>query len=118
MVYDNDDDNGKQFCELENVETWSDKGWTKLERVIRHKIPKSKSVFRIFTHTGVIDVTDDHSLLKPNGEILSPKNIDTDTDTELMHNDLPVNNIGLEDEEEVNNIIENLNMMILNLVKD
>ena len=26
----------KEFCELVNIETWSDKGWTKLYRVIRH----------------------------------------------------------------------------------
>lgn len=99
---------GKQFCELENVETWSDKGWTKLERVIRHKIPKEKSVFRIVTHTGLVDVTDDHSLLLKNGKTISPKNIDVDVETELLHHNLPINNIGKEDENEVNNIIDEI----------
>jgi len=28
----------KEFCELYGVETWTDKGWTKLHRIIRHQL--------------------------------------------------------------------------------
>ena len=34
----------KEFCELTNVETWSDKGWTKLYRVIRHQLASHKKI--------------------------------------------------------------------------
>jgi DNA polymerase elongation subunit (family B) len=53
----------KEFCELVNIETWSDKGWTKLYRVIRHKLDPNKKILRISTNHGLVDVTDDHSLL-------------------------------------------------------
>ena len=32
----------KEYIELENCETWSEKGWTKLYRIIRHKLEKKK----------------------------------------------------------------------------
>jgi DNA polymerase elongation subunit (family B) len=77
----------KEFCELFNVETWSDKGWTKLHRVIRHALAPHKKMIRILTHTGLVDVTDDHSLVKSNGEMASPK--DVSVGTELLHHSLP-----------------------------
>jgi len=77
----------KEFCELSNVETWSDKGWTKLHRVIRHALAPHKKMIRILTHTGLVDVTDDHSLVKSNGEMTSPK--DVSIGTELLHHSLP-----------------------------
>lgn len=74
----------KEFCELNNVETWTEKGWTKLYRVIRHVLAEHKKMFRILTHTGLVDVTDDHSLLKPDASEISPK--DVCFGTELLHN--------------------------------
>jgi DNA polymerase elongation subunit (family B) len=65
----------KESCELNDVETWTEKGWTKIQRVIRHKLAPEKKLFRITTHTGSVVVTDDHSLLNPNGEKVSPKDI-------------------------------------------
>ena len=88
----------KEFCELENVETWSEKGWTKLYRVIRHVLAPHKKMMRILTHTGLVDVTDDHSLILKNGEEISPK--DCFVGTELLHNPL------LEKVEAFNNITE------------
>ena len=73
----------KEFCELDNIETWSEKGWTKLFRVIRHKLAPHKKILRVLTHTGCVDVTDDHSLVKLNGEEISPKEVDVGT--ELLH---------------------------------
>jgi DNA polymerase elongation subunit (family B) len=80
----------KEFCELENVETWSEKGWTPLHRIIRHTLADHKKIIRILTHTGLVDVTDDHSLLRTDATEISPKDIKIGT--ELLHNDLPVNN--------------------------
>ncbi len=80
----------KEVCELDGVETWTEKGWTKLHRVIRHKLASHKKMIRILTHTGLVDVTDDHSLITKNGEKISPK--DVKIGTELLHNQLPVSN--------------------------
>jgi len=78
----------KEFCELENVETWTEKGWTKLYRVIRHELASHKKMVRVLTHTGLVDVTDDHSLVKPDGSEVSSKELKIGD--ELLHNKLPV----------------------------
>ena len=76
----------KEYIDLsqENVYTWSDKGWTQLNTVIRHKLAPHKKMMRILTHTGCVDVTDDHSLLRENGQEVSPA--DCVIGTELLHN--------------------------------
>ena len=73
----------KEFCELINIETWTEKGWTRLYRVIRHKLASHKKMVRILTHTGLVDVTDDHSLLTLDGVEISPK--DVTIGSELLH---------------------------------
>lgn len=75
----------KEYCELShiNIETWSDEGWTKLYRVIRHQLAPHKKMMRVLTHTGLVDVTDDHSLLRPDGSEVSPK--DVNIGDELLH---------------------------------
>jgi DNA polymerase elongation subunit (family B) len=73
----------KEFYELDGIETWTENGWTKLHRIIRHKLAPHKKMVRILTHTGLIDVTDDHSLLLKNGIEISPKNVEIGT--ELLH---------------------------------
>ena len=76
----------KEFCELENVESWTEKGWTKLHRIIRHELAPHKKMIRVLTHTGCVDVTDDHSLIKADGIEISPK--DVYIGIELLHNPL------------------------------
>jgi DNA polymerase elongation subunit (family B) len=73
----------KEFCELNGVETWTEKGWTKLYRVIRHQLASHKKMLRILTHTGLVHVTDDHSLILDNGNEISPK--DVTVGTKLLH---------------------------------
>ena len=73
----------KEVCELDGLETWTDKGWTILHRVIRHKLAPHKKMLRVLTHTGLVDVTDDHSLILKNGNEISPKDIELGT--ELLH---------------------------------
>ena len=78
----------KQVCEMMcGVETWSEKGWTRLHRVIRHVLAPHKKMMRIITHTGIVDVTDDHSLILSNGHEISPKNVEIGT--KLLHCALP-----------------------------
>jgi DNA polymerase elongation subunit (family B) len=74
----------KEVCELTNVETWTEQGWTKLYRVIRHILASSKKMFRISTGNGIVDVTDDHSLLLEDATEISPKDINVGTT--LLHN--------------------------------
>ena len=74
---------GKEFCELPEVQSWTENGWTRLYRVIRHRLHPSKKMFRIVTLTGLVDVTDDHSLLSLNGHEISPN--DCEVGTPLLH---------------------------------
>ena len=85
----------KEVCELKNVKTWTDKGWSHLYRVIRHKLAPHKKMMRIITHTGLVDVTDDHSLLTNDGIEISPK--DVQIGTKLLHHSQPINNTNLDD---------------------
>jgi DNA polymerase elongation subunit (family B) len=78
----------KEFCEFNGLETWSEKGWTKLHRVIRHILAPHKKMVRVVTPRAIVDVTDDHSLLLKNGNEISPNDIKIGT--ELLHHKLPV----------------------------
>ena len=74
----------KEFSKMSNIEVWSDNGFVKLEQVVRHKT--TKKMFRVLTHTGVVDVTEDHSLLLKDGSEIKPT--DTSIGTELLHKDI------------------------------
>jgi len=74
----------KEFCELQNIETWSDNGWTKLYRLIRHEYVPHKKIIRVLTNTGFVDVTDDHSLLNDVGNEITTKNVIVGK-TRLLH---------------------------------
>jgi len=67
------------------IQVWSDVGWTRIKRIICHKT--TKKLYRVVTHTGVVDVTEDHSLLLPNGNEVHPWQVQVGT--QLMHKDLP-----------------------------
>jgi len=67
------DGTNKESSEVSGIEAWTHNGWQPIKRVIRHKC--SKKIYRVLTHTGVVDVTEDHSLLGPNIELLKPKDV-------------------------------------------
>jgi DNA polymerase elongation subunit (family B) len=78
----------KEYCELPaDIESWTETGWTKIHRVIRHTLAKHKRMIRVLTHTGLVDVTDDHSLILANGAEISPR--DCQTGVDLLHSPLP-----------------------------
>lgn len=84
-------ENGRQTkdaCELYGIETWTDNGWTALHRVIRHTLAPHKKIVRVLTHTGLVDVTDDHSLLDFEGHPVTSK--DVSIGTPLLHHIPPV----------------------------
>ena len=68
----------KEQSELEGIEVWTHRQWQPIKRVIRHKC--QKKIYRVLTHTGLVDVTEDHSLLdwsQPTEKlnILKPKDV-------------------------------------------
>ena len=71
---------------IDNIYVWSDKGFTKPKFVMRH--PQEKPLNRIITHTGLVDCTDDHSLLSPDGTEVTPTNLKIGD--ELMHCQYPL----------------------------
>ena len=64
--------NGKEIS-TSDYQIWTELGWTNINKVIRHKV--NKRIYRILTHTGCVDVTEDHSLVKQNKEEISPKDV-------------------------------------------
>lgn len=75
---------GKESCELGDVEVWSDAGWTRVHRVIRHAV--TKKMYRVKTESSVVDVTEDHSMLKSDGTPVKPAECTRD----LMEAPFPV----------------------------
>ena len=71
----------KEKSELTNIETWTHDGWKQIKKVIRHKC--NKKIYRVLTHTGLVDVTEDHSLLNKNLKEVKPS--DVMVGTELFH---------------------------------
>lgn len=63
----------KNSLEIYNTDAWTHKGWQPIKRVIRHKC--AKKIYRILTHTGLVDVTEDHSLLTPDVELVKPTEV-------------------------------------------
>uniref|UniRef100_A0A6C0CBD7 DNA topoisomerase (ATP-hydrolyzing) n=1 Tax=viral metagenome TaxID=1070528 RepID=A0A6C0CBD7_9ZZZZ len=73
-------EDGKEYS-LTDYEIWTEQGWTKIVKVIRHKI--NKSIYRVLSHTGIVDVTQDHSLLDVDSNKISPK--DCKVGDHLLH---------------------------------
>ena len=71
---------------IDNLEVWSDTGFTKPKYIMRH--PKNENLFRVNTHTGSVDCTGDHSLLRYNGEEVKPK--DLKIGDRLLQKDFPL----------------------------
>ena len=86
----------KEYIDLthHHIQTWTNCEWTPLRTIIRHKLASHKKMVRILTHTGCVDVTDDHSLLTPAGEEISPA--ECDIGTELLHHAISDNNVGVD----------------------
>ena len=61
--------NKEQF-KPNNMKVWTHKGWSLVKRIIRHKT--IKKIYRVLTNSGLIDVTEDHSLLNEKCEIIKP----------------------------------------------
>nr|QBK86934.1 MAG: DNA polymerase elongation subunit family B [Marseillevirus LCMAC103] len=70
-----------------DVQVWTDAGFTRIKRVIRHRDPAPRKIVRILTHTGVFDVNEDHSLLDASGQKVKPGEVGAGD--ALLHCGLP-----------------------------
>ena len=52
------------------INIMSHNGWSKIKKIIRHFT--DKKLYRIITNSGIVDVTEDHSLLNHNLELIKP----------------------------------------------
>ena len=65
-----------------DFEIWVENKWVDIKRVIRHKT--NKSIYRVLTHVGVVDVTEDHSLIHENYSEIKPNELIVNK-TPLLH---------------------------------
>lgn len=79
--------NDKEYSSVaDGLEVWSDDGFVKVENLIRHKC--NKKILRVLTHTGCVDVTEDHSLLDTAKNTVKPSEVKVGDS--LLHCDLPI----------------------------
>lgn len=81
-----DDEKNQVSKPKEGLLTWTEKGWTPIKFVIRH--PIRTPLKRVLTHTGCVDVTDEHSLLNDKGKEV--RTIDLSVGSKLLHHRLPL----------------------------
>lgn len=62
---------GKEVIPVNFLESWTERGWTRIHAVYRHKV--GKPLYRVTTHTGTVTVTEDHSLLRKDGTPCTPR---------------------------------------------
>jgi len=60
----------KQQCDDLKLQIWCNEEWCDVKRVIRHKT--TKKMYRVLTHTGCVDVTEDHSLIDSKMNLVKP----------------------------------------------
>jgi len=77
----------KEFYNLigSNIEVWTELGWSKIKYLMRRKT--LKRLYRVVTHTGIVDVSEDHSLLNEHAQEITPNEIQVGM--KLLHNNLP-----------------------------
>jgi len=68
-------------CETLDIECMTHLGWKKIKRVVRHKSPKK--IYRVHSPYGIVDVTEDHSLLDQDLILIKPQDIKEDDN--LLH---------------------------------
>jgi hypothetical protein len=94
----------KEIIQLQiPFEVWTANGWKILHNIIRHKT--NKKIYRVRTKLGFVDVTEDHSLLRQNGQKIKP--LDLKIGDELLHSRFFPRNPNLTFDDILYNIYEN-----------
>ena len=68
--------------ECNNIQIWTSGGWRNIKELVRHKT--EKNIYRVRTKHGIVDITEDYSLINRNREIIKP--CDLKIGEELLHN--------------------------------
>ena len=90
----------KEFADCENFQIWTSNGWQNIKKLVRQKT--EKNIYRIRTKHAVVDVTEDHSLIGVDREIIKPK--DSEIGEELLHNFMNFNKPQITFDEIINKI--------------
>ena len=77
ISYDHFKSGKAEQCETLHLDSMTHLGWKPINRVIRHK--SLKKIFRIESPYGMVDVTEDHSLLDNCLNLLKPQEVQKDT---------------------------------------
>jgi hypothetical protein len=84
----------KEYSEAD-LEIYTNSGWSNIKKVIRHRT--AKKIYRITTNVGLVEVTEDHSLLDANCQKIKPMELLPGVTT-LLHDEklfqFKYNNIG------------------------
>ena len=72
----------KEFVDCNNIQIWTSLGWRNIRKLVRQKT--EKDIYRIRTKHEIVDVTEDHSLINKNREIIKP--CDLEIGEEFLHN--------------------------------
>lgn len=83
-------DGDKHYFPVTELQVWSDQGFTPIRNIMRHHV--KKQMYRVCTFSGIVDVTEDHSLLKASGEACRPG--DVSPEEELLHYEYPLHLFG------------------------
>lgn len=67
----------EKFYSTTKLQCWTDKGWSDIKKVIKHKT--NKKIYEVLTQDGYVKVTEDHSLLDSTKNIVKPKDCTTET---------------------------------------
>jgi hypothetical protein len=81
-----DDEKNEVSHPKDDLYVWTEKGYTKIKFVIRH--PERTPLKTVLTHTGCVNVTDEHSLLDEKSKEV--RIIDLDVGDKLLHSTLPL----------------------------
>ena len=90
----------KEIADCDNIQIWTSNEWQNNKRLVRHKT--EKNIYRIRTKHAVVDVTEDHSLIGVDREIMKPR--DLEIGEELLHNFMNFNEPQITYDEIINKI--------------
>lgn len=81
----------KEQYQPTDMRVWTHKGWAKVHRVIRHRTVKK--IYRVITKTGIVDITEDHSLLQEDVTEIKPSELEIHH-TRLLHSEIDYTEIN------------------------
>jgi len=67
----------KQQAFISDYDAWTDRGWSPIMRVVRHKC--KKRIYSVSTPRGSVEVTEDHSLLTDTRKLVKPGDLTYNT---------------------------------------